>query len=97
MPCSSARCSPVHQDAATDGRALAFRLAAAGLGLVLGGRSADKQPPCRPRPGVQVRTFVLDFTGDGLAAKADVLGEFLAELDVDVLVNSADTCYPYVP
>jgi 17beta-estradiol 17-dehydrogenase / very-long-chain 3-oxoacyl-CoA reductase len=46
-------------------------------------------------PGAQVRTFVLDFAGDGLAAKVGALGEFLAELDVGVLVNNAGACYPY--
>ncbi|CAD6263289.1 unnamed protein product [Miscanthus lutarioriparius] len=87
---------------ATDGigRALAFRLAAADLGLVLVGRSPDKLAAVSAEvgarhPGAQVRTFVLDFAGDGLAAKVDTLGEFLAELDVGVLVNNAGACYPY--
>jgi 17beta-estradiol 17-dehydrogenase / very-long-chain 3-oxoacyl-CoA reductase len=66
---------------ATDdiGRSLAFRLAAVALGLVLVGRSADKLTTVSAeararRPGVQVRTFVLDFAGDGLAAKATCSG-----------------------
>ncbi|XP_062224824.1 very-long-chain 3-oxoacyl-CoA reductase 1-like [Phragmites australis] len=87
---------------ATDGigRALAFRLAAAGLGLVLVGRSADKlvavSADVRARhPGAQVRTFVLDFAAEGLAAKVGALKEFLRGLDVGVLVNNAGACYPY--
>ena len=46
-------------------------------------------------PGVQVRTFVLDFAADGLAGKVDALGEFVRDLDVGVLVNNAGACYPY--
>ena len=87
---------------ATDGigRALASRLAAAGLGLVLIGRSPDRlaaaSTDIRARhPGAQVRTFVLDFAADGLAGKVDALGEFVRDLDVGVLVNNAGACYPY--
>nr|CAB3487430.1 unnamed protein product [Digitaria exilis] len=87
---------------ATDGigRALAFRLAASGLGLVLVGRSPDKLAAVSAEvkerhPGAQVLTFVLDFAADGLAAKVDALAEFLRDLDVGVLVNNAGACYPY--
>ncbi|RCV34209.1 hypothetical protein SETIT_7G142600v2 [Setaria italica] len=87
---------------ATDGigRALASRLAAAGLGLVLVGRSPDKLATVAAEvkarhPGTQVRTFVLDFAADGLAAKVDALGELIRDLDVGVLVNNAGACYPY--
>ncbi|KAJ1271588.1 hypothetical protein BS78_06G138800 [Paspalum vaginatum] len=87
---------------ATDGigRALAFRLAAADLGLVLVGRSPDKLATVSAEvearhPGTQVRTFVLDFAGDGLARKVGALAEFVAGLDVGVLVNNAGACYPY--
>ncbi|EES11015.1 hypothetical protein BDA96_06G138900 [Sorghum bicolor] len=87
---------------ATDGigRALAFRLAAADLGVVLVGRSPDKLDAVAAdlksrRPGAQVRTFVLDFDADDVAAKVDALGEFLRGLDVGVLVNNVGRSYPY--
>ena len=87
---------------ATDGigRALAFRLAAADLGVVLVGRSPDKLDAVAAdlksrRPGAQVRTFVLDFDADDAAAKVDALGEFLRGLDVGVLVNNVGRSYPY--
>ncbi|WVZ86177.1 hypothetical protein U9M48_033007 [Paspalum notatum var. saurae] len=87
---------------ATDGigRALAFRLAAADLGVVLVGRSPDKLAAVSAEvearhPGTQVRTFVLDFAGDGLAEKVGALAEFVGGLDVGVLVNNAGACYPY--
>nr|CAB3487431.1 unnamed protein product [Digitaria exilis] len=90
---------------ATDGigRALAFRLAASGLDLVLVGRSPDKLAAVSAelkskRPGAQVRTFVLDFVADGggdLAARVGKLGEFLRDLDVGVLVNNVGASYPY--
>ena len=80
---------------ATDGigRALAFRLAVADLGIVLVGRNPDKldavSADLRARhPGTQVRTFVLDFAADDAATKVDALGEFLRGLDVGVLVNN---------
>ena len=87
---------------ATDGigRALAFRLAVADLGIVLVGRNPDKldavSADLRARhPGTQVRTFVLDFAADDLAAKVDALGELLRGLDVGVLVNNVGASYPY--
>nr|CAB3484907.1 unnamed protein product [Digitaria exilis] len=87
---------------ATDGigRALAFRLAASGLGLVLVGRSPDKLAAVSAdlkerHPVAQVLTFVLDFAADGLAAKVDALAEFVRGMDVGVLVNNAGACYPY--
>ncbi|PUZ47703.1 hypothetical protein GQ55_7G187700 [Panicum hallii var. hallii] len=87
---------------ATDGigRALASRLAGAGLGLVLVGRSPDRlaaaSADIRARhPGAQVRTFVLDLAADGLAARVGALGEYIRDLDVGVLVNNAGACYPY--
>ncbi|KAL6652501.1 hypothetical protein ACP70R_011426 [Stipagrostis hirtigluma subsp. patula] len=87
---------------ATDGigRALAIHLAAADLGLVLVGRSADKlaaaSADVRARhPGTQVRTFVLDFAADDMASRVRELGEFVRGLDVGVLVNNAGQCYPY--
>jgi 17beta-estradiol 17-dehydrogenase / very-long-chain 3-oxoacyl-CoA reductase len=88
---------------ATDGigRALAFRLAAAGLGVVLVGRSAEKLAAVsaditKKHPaGAQVRTFVLDFAAEDLAAKVGALGELVGTLDVGVLVNNAGACYPY--
>ncbi|CAL5016280.1 unnamed protein product [Urochloa decumbens] len=87
---------------ATDGigRALASHLAAAGLGLVLVGRSAEKLAAVpaevtERHPGARVRTFLLDFATDGLAAKVSALGELVRGLDVGVLVNNAGACYPY--
>ena len=87
---------------ATDGigRALAFRLAAAGLGVVLVGRSPDKLTAVAAeleakRPGAGVRTFVVDFAADDLAARVGALGEFLRGLDVGVLVNNVGASYPY--
>jgi 17beta-estradiol 17-dehydrogenase / very-long-chain 3-oxoacyl-CoA reductase len=87
---------------ATDGigRALAFRFAAAGLGVVLVGRSPDKLAAVSAEiearhPGTQVRSFVLDFAAAGLAEKVDALAESLHGLDVGVLVNNAGLCYPY--
>ncbi|CAN6268298.1 unnamed protein product [Urochloa humidicola] len=90
---------------ATDGigRALASHLAAAGLNLVLVGRSPQKlaatSANIRARhPGAQVRTFLLDFAagdGDELAAKVSALGELIRGLDIGVLVNNAGACYPY--
>ncbi|KAM3387718.1 hypothetical protein ACQJBY_010516 [Aegilops geniculata] len=87
---------------ATDGigRALAFELAAAGLGLVLVGRSPDKlaavSKEVRARfPGAEVRTFVIDFAADGLAASVAALAESIRGLDVGVLVNNAGHGYPY--
>ncbi|RLM73561.1 hypothetical protein C2845_PM15G12270 [Panicum miliaceum] len=87
---------------ATDGigRAIAFRLAAAGLGLVLVGRSPERLAAVsaeveKRHPGAEVRTFVLDFAADGLAASVGALGELVRGLDVGVLVNNAVACYPY--
>ncbi|KAE8811398.1 very-long-chain 3-oxoacyl-CoA reductase 1-like [Hordeum vulgare] len=82
------------------GRALAFELAAAGLGVVLVGRSPDKlaavSKELRARhPGAGVRTFVLDFAADGLAANVAALAESIRGLDVGVLINNAGHCYPY--
>ena len=87
---------------ATDGigRALAFRLAAAGLGLVLVGRSPERLAAVSAEveerhPGTEVRTFVLDLAADGLAARVGALEELVRGLDVGVLVNNAGACYPY--
>ena len=87
---------------ATDGigRALAFRLAAAGLGVVLVGRNPDKLAAVAAeleakRPGAEARTFVVDFAADDLAARVGALGEFLRGLDVGVLVNNVGASYPY--
>ncbi|KAF0891696.1 hypothetical protein E2562_010911 [Oryza meyeriana var. granulata] len=87
---------------ATDGigRSLAFRFAAAGMGLVLVGRSPDKlaavSEEVRARhPRAEVRTFVLDFAAEGLASLVDVLRDFIRGLDVGVLVNIAGFSYPY--
>ncbi|VAH33493.1 unnamed protein product [Triticum turgidum subsp. durum] len=87
---------------ATDGigRALAFELAAAGLGLVLVGRSPDKLATVSKEvsarfPGAEVRTFVIDFAADGLAASVAALAESIRGLDVGVLVNNAGHGYPY--
>ncbi|CAN6249121.1 unnamed protein product [Urochloa humidicola] len=89
---------------ATDGigRALAFRLAASGLDVVLVGRDPDKLAAVaadlkakQRRPGAEVRTFVVDFTADDAAARVGALGEFLRGLDVGVLVNNVGASYPY--
>ncbi|KAL6838840.1 hypothetical protein ACP4OV_031276 [Aristida adscensionis] len=87
---------------ATDGigRALAVRLAAADLGVVLVGRSAgklaDAAAEVRARhPGAPVRTFVLDLAADDMASRVGALRELVGGLDVGVLVNSAGACYPY--
>ncbi|KAK1683888.1 hypothetical protein QYE76_044736 [Lolium multiflorum] len=87
---------------ATDGigRALALELAAAGLGVVLVGRSPDKLAAVAAevgarRPDAQTRTFVIDFAADGLAANVAALAESIRGLDVGVLVNNAGLCYPY--
>ena len=87
---------------ATDGigRALAFRLAAAGLGVVLVGRNPEKLAAVAAeleakRPGAEARTFVVDFAADDLAARVGALGEFLRGLDVGVLVNNVGASYPY--
>ncbi|KAG8069632.1 hypothetical protein GUJ93_ZPchr0006g43419 [Zizania palustris] len=88
---------------ATDGigRAMAFRFVAAGLHLMLVGRSPDKLAAVSKEiraehPRAEVRTFVLDFTAEGLAAKVDALRDSIQGLDVGVLVNSAGMSYPYV-
>ena len=82
------------------GRALALELAAAGLGVVLVGRSPDKLAAVAAevaarRPGAETRTFVIDFAANGLAANVAALAESLRGLDVGVLVNNAGLCYPY--
>ncbi|KAM0873182.1 hypothetical protein ACQ4PT_038223 [Festuca glaucescens] len=82
------------------GRALALELAAAGLGVVLVGRSPDKLAAVAAevgarRPGAQTRTFVIDFAADGLAANVAALAESIRGLDVGVLVNNAGLSYPY--
>lgn len=82
------------------GRAIAFRLAASGLSLVLVGRSPDKLAAVSDEirakhPKTEVRTFVLDFAGDALAAGVDALKESIRGLDVGVLVNNAGVSYPY--
>ncbi|KAL5675691.1 hypothetical protein ACJX0J_011822, partial [Zea mays] len=48
------------------------------------------QTPRRPGPHLRARLRRRRPRRQG-----DVLGEFLGELDVDVLVNSAGACYPY--
>ncbi|CAL5016274.1 unnamed protein product [Urochloa decumbens] len=91
---------------ATDGigRALAFRLAASGLDVVLVGRDPDKLAAVaadikakakQRRPDAEVRTFAVDFTADDAAARVVALGEFLRGLDVGVLVNNVGASYPY--
>jgi len=88
---------------ATDGigRAIAFRLAAAGLGLVLVGRNPEKLAAVAAEikakhPKVpEVRTFVLDFASEELAAGVEALKEAIRGLDVGVLVNNAGLSYPY--
>ncbi|TVU29393.1 hypothetical protein EJB05_20957, partial [Eragrostis curvula] len=87
---------------ATDGigRAITFRLATAGLGFVLVGRNPDKLAATAAEvraehPDKEVRTFVLDLAGEGLAAGVEALKEAIRGLDVGVLVNSAGVCYPY--
>ncbi|CAN6235417.1 unnamed protein product [Urochloa humidicola] len=87
---------------ATDGigRALAFRLAAAGLDLFLVGRNPDRLAAVSAEvterhPGARVLTFVLDFAADDLPVKVNELGELVRDLDVGVLVNNAGACYPY--
>ncbi|CAN6238542.1 unnamed protein product [Urochloa humidicola] len=90
---------------ATDGigRAIAFRLAAAGLGLVLVGRNPEKLAAVaaeikakQKHPEVpEVRTFVLDFAGEGLAAGVEALKDAIRGLDVGVLVNNAGVAYRY--
>ncbi|CAN6228598.1 unnamed protein product [Urochloa humidicola] len=92
---------------ATDGigRALAFRLAASGLDVILVGRDPDKlaavaadlkaKADKQRRPDAEVRTFVVDFTADDAAARVVALGEFLRGLDVGVLVNNVGASYPY--
>lgn len=87
---------------ATDGigRAIAFRLAASGLGLVLVGRNPDKLAAVSDEikakyPKTEVRTFVLDFAGEGLAAGVEALKDSIRGLDVGVLVNNAGVSYPY--
>jgi 17beta-estradiol 17-dehydrogenase / very-long-chain 3-oxoacyl-CoA reductase len=88
---------------ATDGigRAVAFRLAASGLGLVLVGRNQEKlaavaaEIKARHPKVPEVRTFVLDFAGEGLAAAVEALKDSIRGLDVGVLVNNAGVSYPY--
>jgi 17beta-estradiol 17-dehydrogenase / very-long-chain 3-oxoacyl-CoA reductase len=88
---------------ATDGigRAVAFRLAASGLGLVLVGRNQEKlaavaaEIKARHPKVPEVRTFVLDFAGEGLAAGVEALKDSIRGLDVGVLVNNAGVSYPY--
>ncbi|KAG8071307.1 hypothetical protein GUJ93_ZPchr0006g42144 [Zizania palustris] len=87
---------------ATDGigRAMAFRLAASGLGLVLVGRNPEKLATVSEEikgkyPKVEVRTYVLDFASEGLAAGVDGLKEAIRGLQVGVLVNNAGISYPY--
>ncbi|KAL5213159.1 hypothetical protein ABZP36_024006 [Zizania latifolia] len=87
---------------ATDGigRAMAFRLAASGLGLVLVGRNPEKLATVSAEikgkyPKVEVRTYVLDFASEGLAAGVDGLKEAIRGLEVGVLVNNAGISYPY--
>ncbi|TVU11386.1 hypothetical protein EJB05_44971, partial [Eragrostis curvula] len=88
---------------ATDGigLAIAFRLADAGLGLFLVGRNPHKLASVAAEirakhPKVpEVRTFVLDFAGDELAAGVEALSEAIRGLDVGVLVNNAGVAYPY--
>jgi len=43
----------------------------------------------------EVRTFVLDFAAEGLAAGVEALKEAIRGLDVGVLVNNAGLSYPY--
>ena len=88
---------------ATDGisRAIAFRFVAAGLGLILIGRNSEKLAAVAAEikakhPKVpEVRTFVLDFATEGLAAGVEALKEAIRGLDVGVLVNNAGLSYPY--
>ncbi|KAM0822305.1 hypothetical protein ACQ4PT_071583 [Festuca glaucescens] len=82
------------------GRAIAFRLAASGLNLVLVGRSPDKLSAVSDEirakhPKTEVRTFVLDFACEGLVAGVEALKESIRGLDVGVLVNNAGLSYPY--
>ncbi|KAG2605018.1 hypothetical protein PVAP13_4NG075800 [Panicum virgatum] len=79
------------------------RLAAAGLGLVLVGRNLEKLAAVAAEikakhPDVpEVRTFVLDFAAERLAAgvEAEALKEAIRGLDVGVLVNNTGLSYPY--
>ncbi|KAM3404593.1 hypothetical protein ACQJBY_007596 [Aegilops geniculata] len=87
---------------ATDGigRAIAFRLAASGLGIVLVGRNPDKlavvsEEIRAKHPKTEVRTFVLDFAAEGLADGVEALKDSIRGLDIGVLVNNAGVSYPY--
>jgi 17beta-estradiol 17-dehydrogenase / very-long-chain 3-oxoacyl-CoA reductase len=67
---------------------------------VLVGRSPDKLAAVADEirakhPKAEVRTFVLDFAYEGLAAGVDALKESIRGLDVGVLVNNAGLSYPY--
>ena len=78
-----------------------FRLAAAGLGLVLVGLNPEKLAVVAAEikakhPDVpEVRTFVLDFAAERLAAGVEALKEAIRGLDVEVLINNAGLSYPY--
>jgi len=86
---------------ATDGigRAIAFRLAAAGLGLILVGRNSEKLAAVAAKikakhPKVpEVRTFVLDFATEGLAAGVEALKEVGEELMRSLIRINVEDCF----
>lgn len=82
------------------GKSFAFELARKGLNLVLVGRNPNKlsevSDSIRAKFGkTQIKTVVVDFSGDDLTEGVEKIREAIDGLDVGVLINNVGVSYPY--
>lgn len=82
------------------GKAFAFQLAKKGLNLVLVGRNPDKlaevSESIKSKSGsTQIKTVVVDFSGDDLDGGVLRIKEAINGLDVGILINNVGVSYPY--
>lgn len=82
------------------GKSFAFELARKGLNLVLVGRNPNKlnevSDSIRAKFGkTQIKTVVVDFSGDDLTEGVEKIREAIDGLDVGVLINNVGISYPY--
>ncbi|KAL8150108.1 hypothetical protein V2J09_019916 [Rumex salicifolius] len=82
------------------GKGFAFQLARKGINLVLVGRNPEKlrdvSDSIRAKYGsTEIKTVVIDFTGDDLDAGVQRIRETIEGLEVGILINNVGVSYPY--